>query len=133
MVTLPIDPSLSKNRSKTVHYVGKKAIIRLSQEYKTAKTYYTQLMRNAFQNYPLRERVKLMVHIHMYKQDNRMDCINFVDGLCDALQDAIKINDRYYSLSIDWSIDKTYPRFEMEISQEWIKRSNALRSLAAKK
>lgn len=55
----------------------------------------------------------------MFKPDHRLDAINFLDGIADGVKDAIGIDDRYFSATIDWSIDKQNPRIEVFIRQ-WI-------------
>ena len=64
--------------------------------------------------------VKTHISLKVYKPNNRSDAANFLDTILDATQIGIGVNDRFFSGSFDWEIDKLNPRFEITISQEVI-------------
>jgi hypothetical protein len=62
---------------------------------------------------------KLWVDIFVQKPTHRGDAANFLDLVCDAVKDAIPLDDRWYSIRhIDWQISKSDPRIYIGIGQE---------------
>lgn len=61
---------------------------------------------------------KLWIQILVQKPDNRGDAVNFVSAICDAIKEAINLDDRWYCLySLDWQIAKREPRIFLAIGQ----------------
>lgn len=49
----------------------------------------------------------------------RGDAINVLDGVADAVQRAIRVNDAHFAVRcLDWTIDPADPRIEITVSQE---------------
>jgi len=62
---------------------------------------------------------KLWLDIFVQKPRNNGDAVNFVDMVCDAIKDAIPLDDRWYSIrSTDWQIIKHEPMLFVGIGQE---------------
>lgn len=62
---------------------------------------------------------KLWLDILVQKPNHRGDAVNVVDLVCDAVQDAIGLDDRWYSLrGLDWEIVKTDPRLFVGLGQD---------------
>lgn len=61
---------------------------------------------------------KLWVRIMVYRPHLLGDPANFVDTILDAVQEGTGVNDRYYSGSWDWIVDKDNPRIEITVEQE---------------
>ena len=62
---------------------------------------------------------KVWLDILIQKPNHRGDAANFVDLICDAVKDAIGIDDRWYSIRrLDWQIVKTNPHIFVGIGQE---------------
>lgn len=62
---------------------------------------------------------KLWISIHVEKPNHRGDAVNVVDLVCDAVKDAVPVDDRWYSIrQLDWSINKDTPRLFIGISQD---------------
>ena len=60
---------------------------------------------------------KVYIDVMVYKNGMHNDPINFLDGIADAVKLGINVDDRNFSGSWDWEIDKENPRFELEIRQ----------------
>ncbi len=60
---------------------------------------------------------KLFVHVMVYRPDMRADPVNFLDAILDGVKVATGVDDRYYSGSWDWKLDKGNPRIEIEVKQ----------------
>ncbi len=62
---------------------------------------------------------KLWIDIFVQKPTHRGDAANFLDLVCDAIKDAIPLDDRWYSVrSIDWQITKHEPMIYIGLGQE---------------
>ena len=78
----------------------------------------TERLRSNFNEQDLRIN-KLWIDIFVQKPSNRGDATNFLDLVCDAIKDAIPLDDRWYSVqSIDWQIVKHNPMIYVGIGQE---------------
>lgn len=119
---LPLNRALSKNRAKKLKSWGKgrnrKMQIGLCDTYKAAKleVYYECLKASRGMRW---KKQKIWLTIRVFKPNHRLDAINFLDGIADGVKDAIGVDDRYYSATVDWDIDKDNPRIEVFIRQ-WI-------------
>lgn len=61
---------------------------------------------------------KVWIDIYVEKPDHRGDAVNVVDLVCDAVKDAIGVDDRWYSIRrLDWSIVKVNPRLYVGVAQ----------------
>jgi len=47
-----------------------------------------------------------------------VDPINFLDGVADAVEKAIGVNDKGFSSVVDWAVDPDDPRVEIVVEQE---------------
>lgn len=61
---------------------------------------------------------RIRVEIMDFKPSHKTDSINFVDHICDAIKRAISVDDHFFSLSVDWQIDKTNPRITIAVIQD---------------
>lgn len=62
---------------------------------------------------------KLWLDVLVQKPNHRGDAANFVDLICDAVKDAIPLDDRWYAIrSLDWQICKSDPALFIGIGQE---------------
>jgi hypothetical protein len=62
---------------------------------------------------------KVWIDIFVEKPNHRGDAINVIDLVCDAIKDAIGVDDRWYSIrSLDWAIVKENPRIIVGIGQD---------------
>lgn len=116
-----LNRALSKNRAKTIHRRGKRKFIGLADSYRFAKHEVTLACRKAASGMRFKKS-KIWLTIRVFKPNHRLDAVNFLDGIADGVKDAIGVDDRYYSATIDWAIDKENPRIEIFIRQ-WIESS----------
>ena len=63
------------------------------------------------------EKRKLWVRLMIYRPDMRADPSNFVDAINDAVKIATGVDDRHYSGSYDWEVDRENPRIEITVEQ----------------
>lgn len=62
---------------------------------------------------------KIWIDIFVQKPNHKGDAINVVDTVCDAVKDAIPVDDNWYSIRrLDWQVVKTNPRLFVGIGQE---------------
>ncbi len=112
-VVVPFTSALSKNAMWQP--VGRGHMI-VREESAAARKSVADAIRAALAGARATKR-KLHVALMVFKPTHRMDAINFGDVICDAVQDATGLNDRWYTLEVDWAIDRETPRIEITISQ----------------
>ena len=62
---------------------------------------------------------KVWLDVLVQKPDHHGDAINILDGLCDAIKEAIGVDDRWFCVRrLDWQIVKTEPKLIVGIGQE---------------
>ena len=61
---------------------------------------------------------RLLVQIHVEIPDHKGDAINCLDLVCDGIEHATGLNDKWYSLSgLTWAVAKTNPQLKIWIGQ----------------
>jgi len=113
----PLTQDLNKNNAKMVFKRGKGIRFGLRPGYRRSLTDLAMALECFYRGVPFKPKTKTWLNLKVFKPNNRSDAVNFVDGISDALKKAIKIDDRYYSMIIDWEIDKEQPRFELVVWQ----------------
>lgn len=62
---------------------------------------------------------KLWLDVLVQKPNHRGDAANFVDLICDAVKDAIPLDDRWYAIrTLDWQVCKRDPAIFIGLGQE---------------
>lgn len=62
---------------------------------------------------------KVWLDILVQKPDHRGDAVNVVDLVCDAVKDALPVDDRWFCIRrLDWEVAKTDPRLFIGVGQE---------------
>jgi hypothetical protein len=62
---------------------------------------------------------KLWLDLFVQKSNHRGDAVNVVEAICDAVQDATGVNDRWYSIKrLDWQVVHRDPMIFVGVSQE---------------
>lgn len=62
---------------------------------------------------------KLWIEILVQKPDHRGDAVNVLDLVCDAVKDAVPVDDRWFCIrQLDWEIVKENPQLIISIGQE---------------
>ncbi len=101
---------LSKNRSHAP--VGKRIV--MTEECRRAMSVLEKLI--AIEK-PLFREDRVTVNIMVRHPTEDSDGANFVDRVCDAVQNAIGVNDRFFGGSWDSIVEEVNPRLEVEILQ----------------
>jgi len=62
---------------------------------------------------------RLWLDIFVQKPNHRGDAVNVVDLVCDAVEDATGVDDRWFSVRrLDWEVKKSDPLLYVVIGQE---------------
>lgn len=116
-ISVPFDTAFSKNHI----YTGKpQGHVALREETRTARAGVTWELKAALRRggHVIREN-RLWIWIHVQKPNHRGDAINVLDVVCDAIKDAVPIDDRWFSVrQLDWEIVKRKPRIFIGVGQE---------------
>lgn len=112
VVSMPWESArwLSKNRSHAP--VGKRIV--MTEECRRAMSVLENLI--AIEK-PLFREDRVTVNIMVHHPTDDSDGANFVDRVCDAVQNAIGVNDRLFRGSWDSIVEEVNPRLEVEILQ----------------
>jgi Holliday junction resolvase RusA-like endonuclease len=115
---IPFDPNLSKNRSKGVRRTGKGQRMYIKPEHRSAMEMAQAASSIAYDQAKIviPKNKKIFIDIHVIKPSERFDAANVIDGLLDAIAKGIKIDDRWFSGSWDWTVEPDSPRIEVVIS-----------------
>lgn len=112
-VAIPFDWAASKN---AVWRTGRGGHVYARAEGVAVRANLTSLIRDAggewFQG-------KVWIDIFVEKPNHKGDATNVVDLVCDAVKDAIGVDDRWYSIRrVDWAIVKVDPLIYVGVAQE---------------
>lgn len=113
-VAAPFSWASSKNRiyNPNGHHVS------LREEVRQYRGSLTMMIRAALAGRVLRQN-KVWITLFVQKPQHKGDAINVVDTVCDAIKDAIDIDDRWFSIyRLDWQIVKVDPQLFIGIGQE---------------
>lgn len=115
-VTYPFAYSVSKNATySNGQGLGHVFLREKSRAYRDGLTIMLQQAlkgRKIYQN-------KIWLEIFVQKPNHKGDAVNVVDTVCDAVKDAIGVDDRWFSIKrLDWQITKSDPHLIIGISQE---------------
>ena len=113
-IAIPFDYGLSKNAAWTMargaNYVYMKA------HHKALRASIVAALRHDSTQW---FNGKVWLDILIQKPSHRGDAVNMVDGICDAVKEAIDIDDNWFSIrKLDWQIVKTNPRIFIGIGQD---------------
>jgi hypothetical protein len=114
---VPYTTNYSKNKK---YYMSKTPTSRIiTASYRQATRVLSTIFNQTFKGHTFLDKHKTWVKIYAYRPDFKSDIHNFEECICDSLKDAIGIDDRYFSLIIDWCLDieKINPRIEIEVWQ----------------
>lgn len=114
-ISVPFSYAASKNNIYAMRRSGQLMLRRESKELRKkiclamkAKLYGRKIAHN-----------KVWIEILVQKPNHKGDAVNVVDLVCDALKDAIPVDDRWFSIRIlDWHIIKEDPKLYIAIGQE---------------
>lgn len=90
----------------------------MRDESRYMRTLLTEKVREVTASAPLVQN-KLWLDIFVQKPRQNGDAVNFVDMVCDAVKDAIPLDDRWYCIrSVDWQIVKQEPMLFVGVGQD---------------
>ncbi len=114
-VALPFDGRMSKNALWSMS-PGRGGHVYMRQEIRNLRDQLANRIRDAGREW---FDGKVWIDIFIEKPNARFDAVNMVDFVCDAVKDAIDVDDRWFSIKrLDWSIVKENPRIIIGVSQE---------------
>lgn len=111
--SIPFDTAMSKNNSVR----HGKGFTYTPKSHKDLRDAFVMLLKSKLRGVSF-VKGKVWVDIFVEKPDNRSDAANYVDFVCDGVKKAIEIDDRWYSLVVDWDIKKVDPHIRVRIGQE---------------
>lgn len=116
-VAAPFSYKFSKNAQWAM---GNRANVFLRKEAMDLRKGLMARIRAAYLNSGVKTvTAKLWVDIFVQKSNNMGDAINVVDSVCDALKEAVELDDRWFSIrKLDWQIVKESPRIYIGFGQE---------------
>lgn len=112
-IVIPEMPEISKNDK----YFGRGKIIKPEFRSAVEAIFYKVKITKNKNNVKFIDKKKVTIDFLHYRKKHNSDAHNFIEGICDAIKDAIEVDDRYYKVISDYEIDKENPRFEITITQ----------------
>jgi hypothetical protein len=115
-IEIPYMAQLSKNRKEiyTKRYTSRKI---KNPEHEKIKDLIAHKFFRLSANIQFKPKTPLFVQITVHSKGRSCDAHNFAEGICDALEDAIGVNDRYYTVCTVPKIDKDNPRIRIDVYQ----------------
>lgn len=112
----PYIAELSKNRKEiyTKKYTKRKIKNPVHEEMKRIIYLKFSTLRRGMDFAP---KTPVLVIITVYSTRRSSDAHNFAEGVCDALEKALSVNDRYFHCYTIPMVDKERPRIEVEVYQ----------------
>ena len=114
-VLVPFSYSASKNYR---HALGRGRRFYTPRQAKQKRVEITTAIREGLGHQKVAHN-KLWIDLLVQKPDHRGDAINVIDVVCDAIEAAVGINDRWFCIRrLDWEIAKEDPQLMIGIGQE---------------
>lgn len=89
----------------------------LCHGYRSAKRFIALKFRSLIQYHNFEPRTPVLVVITVYSKTRSCDAHNYAEGVCDAIEAAIGVNDRWFQVYTIPKVDKKNPRIEIEVMQ----------------
>lgn len=117
-VVFPFSYKLSKNRILSQTHHGGHVFLR--KESRANRDALILLIKASAQSSRLAfHQGKVWIDILVQKPDHNGDAVNVIDLVCDAIKEAIGVDDRWFSIRrLDWQIVKMDPQIYIGIGQE---------------
>jgi len=114
-IAVPFTFAASKNH---IYRMGGRGHVFLRKESKTLRHSITSRIKRALDGRKIANN-KLWVDLLVQKPSHKGDAINVVDLVCDAIKDAIPLDDNWFCIrKLDWQIVKENPQLYIGIGQE---------------
>ena len=115
-IVFPFTYSSSKNAAFSLAQGQSHLFLR--QKAKNFRNQLALVVRSALRDRKIYQN-KIWLEIFVQKPNHKGDGVNVVDSVCDALKEAIGIDDRWFSIKrLDWQICKKDPQLIIGILQE---------------
>jgi hypothetical protein len=113
-VTVPFQYAASKNHI----YALSGWHVALRRESRAIKDAIVLQLRAALRHHKVVQN-KVWIDLLIEKPDHKGDAINVVDLVCDAIKEAIDVDDRWFSIRrLDWRIKKDQPQLIIGVGQD---------------
>lgn len=113
-ISLPFSYTLSKNH---IWSTNRRGHVYLRGEHRESRNTIITTFVKALADKPIVQN-KIWLDMLVQKPNHKGDAINLIDGVADALKEAIGIDDRWFSIrKLDWEIVKDDPRIYIGIGQ----------------
>jgi hypothetical protein len=113
-VAVPFSYAVSKNHIYSLRTAGH---VVLRREARDARRVIALLVKESLAGRRVAHN-KVWIDILVQKPDHKGDAVNVVDVVCDALKDALPVDDRWFCIRrLDWEIVKEDPRLFIGIGQ----------------
>ncbi len=114
-VAIPFSYAASKNHIYALRRAGHVA---LRRESRAKRSEIVLLIRNALRGRRVAHN-KVWIDLLVQKPNHRGDAINVIDLVCDAIKDALAVDDRWFCIRrLDWEIAKESPKLFIGIGQD---------------
>ena len=114
-VRYPFMYAASKNHIYSMRTAGHVVLRKESKQWRAG---LAMTIANAMRGQPVVNN-KVWIELFVQKPNHRGDAVNIIDLVCDAIKDAIPVDDRWYSIrGIDWEISKKDPHLYVAIGQD---------------
>lgn len=114
-IAVPFTFAASKNH---IYRMGGGGHVFLRKESKAIRNKITRMFGYALRNRKVANN-KLWLDILVQKPSHKGDAVNVVDLVCDAIKDAIALDDNWYCIrKLDWQIVKNNPQLYIGVGQD---------------
>ncbi len=114
-IAVPFQYAASKNAIYTTRRNGHVA---LRRESRAIRDEITLRIKNALIDQPVAHN-RLWLDIYVQKPNHRGDAINVLDLVCDAVKDAVPVDDRWFAIrQLNWEVAKNDPMIFVGIGQD---------------
>lgn len=113
-ISVPFSYAVSKNHIYTLRRAGH---VVLRREARDARRAIALLVGEALAGRRIAHN-KVWIDLLVQKPDHKGDAVNVIDVVCDALKDALPVDDRWFCIRrLDWQIVKSNPQLFIGIGQ----------------
>lgn len=114
-IAVPFQYAASKNAIYTTRRSGHVALRRESRAIRDA---ITDKLRAALEGTKVAHN-RLWIDVFVQKPNHRGDAINVIDLVCDAIKDAVPVDDRWFAIrQLNWEVAKNNPQLFVGIGQD---------------
>lgn len=114
-IAVPFSYAASKNH---IYALRKNGHVALRREARQMRQAISSALRRGLHCVPVKHN-KVWIDILVQKPNHKGDAVNVVDLVCDAVEDAVGVDDRWFSIRrLDWEIVKENPKLFVGVGQD---------------